>query len=322
MRANLGHVPSYGADPLSFRLTEVVKHHFGPSAEVFPVLTGTGANVVCLAAASPRWGAVVCAEGAHVTSDEGGAAEKVAGLKLLEVPAPDGRLTPEAVMRRVQGRADEHRPVPSVLSITQSSELGTVYGPDQVAALAEVAHRLGMRLHLDGARLSNAAAHLGAPLRQICTEAGVDLVSLGGTKNGCLMAEAVVVLDPELCEAVRFIRKGSMQLGSKLRFVSAQLVALFEGDLWLELAGHANAMASRLAAGLEEAGVNLAAPVQANSVFAYLPERLIEPLRSRFGFYDWGEGGLARLMCSWDTTEDDVDEFVMQVNALGGRQCK
>jgi threonine aldolase len=319
--ANTGHVPSYGADPYTARLQEVARAHFGPQAEAFPVFNGTAANVLCLQALSPRWGGVVCSEGAHVNTDENGAPERVAALKLLSVPAPDGKLTPAAVARQARGFGDEHHAQPAVVSITQATEVGTVYTPAEVRALSDQARSLGMKVHVDGARLSNAAASLGLPLRDFTTDAGVDMVSLGGTKNGALCAEAVVALSPGAAEGLKYLRKMNMQLASKMRFISAQLVALYEGDLWLSSARRANSMAARLAAAVDGLpGVQLTQPTQANAVFAVLPPGVAGTLRRRYRFYDWDElTGEVRWMCAFDTTEEDVDAFAAALReALAG----
>lgn len=310
--ANVGHEVAYGEDRWTARLHEVMAHHMGRAVEVFPVFNGTGANVLSLQAMLPRWGAVVCAETAHVNTDENGAPERVGGLKLLTVPTPDGKLTPELVDRQAWGWGDEHRAQPLAVSITQTTELGTRYTPDEVAALADHAHERGMRLHMDGARIANAAAGLDVPLRAFTSDAGVDVLSFGGTKNGLLGAEAVVVLDPQAASGLPYLRKMNMQLASKMRFISAQLVALLEGDLWLRSARHANAMALRLRDGVAGLpGVQVVRPVEANAVFAVLPTGVADRLRSRFRFYDWDVAtGEVRWMCAFDTTEGDVDAFV------------
>lgn len=317
--ANEGHQSSYGNDAYTARLQQVVQHHFGAQASAFPMFNGTGANVTGLQAALPRWGAVVCAKTAHINVDEGGAPEKVAGLKLYAVPTPDGKLTPELLDAEAWGYGDEHRAQPLAVSITQSTELGTLYTPDEIAALAAHAHTLGMVVHLDGARLSNAAAALGAPFAAFTTEAGVDLLSLGGTKNGALGAEAIVVLSPEKVAGLPYLRKSNMQLASKMRFVSAQLIALYEDDLWLRNAGHANAMAARLRASVDGIpGVEFSQPTQANGVFVRLPEGVADAVRDDFFFYDWDAARReVRWMCSFDTTEADVDQFA----ALIGEAC-
>ncbi len=227
------------------------------------------------------------------------------------MPTPDGKLTPELLDTEAWGFGDEHRAQPLALSITQSTELGTVYTADEIAALAGHAHDLGMVVHLDGARLSNAAASLGLPLKAFTTDVGVDILTLGGTKNGALGAEAVVVLNPDTVQGLRYARKFNMQLASKMRFVSAQLVALFEGDLWLRNAGHANAMAARLRAALAGVrGITFGQPTQANGVFARLPDGVADTVRQRFPFYDWDASvNEVRWMCSFDTTTQDVDTF-------------
>ncbi|MDT0166212.1 low specificity L-threonine aldolase [Actinotalea sp. AC32] len=310
--ANVGHEIAYGEDRWTARLHDVMAGHLGRAVEVFPVFNGTGANVLSLQAMLPRWGAVVCAETAHVNTDENGAPERVGGLKLLTVPTPDGKLTPELVDRQAWGWGDEHRAQPLAVSITQTTELGTRYTPDEVAALADHAHAHGMRLHMDGARIANAAAGLDLPLRAFTTDAGVDVLSFGGTKNGLMGAEAVVVLDPEAASGLPYLRKMNMQLASKMRFISAQLVALLEGDLWLRSARHANAMALMLrdaVSGLP--GVDVVRPVEANAVFAVLPPGVADRLRARFRFYDWDVAtGEVRWMCAFDTTERDVEAFV------------
>ncbi len=243
--ANGGHQISYGEDVYTARLHDVMAAHLGPDVQVFPVFNGTGANVLSLQSMLPRWGAVICTETAHIHSDENGAPERVGGLKLLTVPTPDGKLTPELIDRQAYGWGDEHRAQPLAVSITQTTELGTAYTPDEIRAIADHIHPLGMRLHLDGARIANAAASLDLPLRAFTTDAGVDVVSFGGTKNGLLFGEAIVVLRPEASAGLTYLRKMNMQLASKMRFVSAQLIALLEGDLWLESARHANAMAAQ-----------------------------------------------------------------------------
>jgi threonine aldolase len=313
--ANEGHQVSYGDDVYTARLAEVVREHFGEQAEVYPVFNGTGANVVALQAMTRRWEAVVCSDTAHVHADEGGAPEKMAGLKLLTVPTPDGKLTPELVDRQAYGFGDEHRAQPAVVSITQSSELGTCYRPAEVAALAEHAHERGMRLHLDGARIANAAAGLDLPMRAFTTDVGVDVLSFGGTKNGLLAAEAVIVLDPGAVLGMTYLRKTSMQLASKMRFFSAQLLALLEGDLWLRSARHANAMAVRLESAVRDIpGVRVTQPVQANAVFAVLPPEVTERLVKRFRFYTWDpHTGEVRWMCAFDTTPEDVDAFAAAI---------
>ena len=318
--ANDGHQTSYGGDAYTARLAEVIGGHFGERAEVFPVFNGTGANVTGLLGMLPRWGAVVCAQTAHINVDEGGAPEKVAGLKLYPIATPDGKLTPELIDLEARGFGDEHRAQPLAVSITQSTELGTLYRPDEIRAIADHTHALGMTVHLDGSRLANAAAALGLPFAAFTTDAGVDVLSLGGTKNGALGAEAIVVLNPDACRGLTYLRKTHMQLASKMRFLSAQLIALFEGDLWLRNAGHANAMAARLRAALDGVpGVEFSQPTQANGIFVRLPDGVADAVRSEFFFYDWDAAAReVRWMCSFDTTEADVDAFAALIRAAAG----
>ena len=317
--ANGGHQVAYGEDVYTARLGEVMKQHFGEKAEVFPVFNGTGANVTALTSLLPRWGAVVATSTAHIHTDENGAPERISGLKLLTVDTPDGKLTPELIDREAWGWGDEHRAQPLAVSITQTTELGTLYTVDEIRAIADHAHSLGMKLHLDGARISNAAAALGVPLRDFTTDAGVDILSFGGTKNGLLYGEAVVVLDPEASDGLLFLRKLNMQLASKMRFVSAQLIALLTDDLYLRSAGHANDMAARLRGALEAAalpGLEFTRETQANAVFAILPPGVADRLRESFRFYDWDPAAReVRWMTAYDTTEGDIDAFVAAITA-------
>jgi threonine aldolase len=309
--ANDGHAVSYGADPWTARAEDALRAHFGPEVQSLLVFNGSGANVLALRCACRPWEAVICAESAHVNVDEGGAPERIAGIKLLTVSTPDGKLTPADVNARVTRIGDEHAVQPRVVTITQSTELGTRYSAEETAALATVAHDLGLLLHVDGARLANAAAGLERGLGAITTDSGVDILSLGGTKNGMAMGEAVVFLEPGLAEGARYLRKQTLQLASKGRFLAAQFVAMFEGDLWLRNARHANAMATRLAGRLAALpGVTVTQAVEANGVFAVMPAAVADAVRPRWPFYTWNEStGEVRLMCSWDTTEDEVDGF-------------
>ncbi|MFD9722156.1 threonine aldolase family protein [Streptomyces sp. NPDC059076] len=310
--ANGGHQVSYGEDEYTDHLQRLMHSHFGSTAEAFPVFNGTGANVTALQALTDRWGAVICAESAHINVDEGGAPERMGGLKLLTVPTEDGKLTPELIDRQAWGWEDEHRAMPQVVSITQNTELGTVYTPGEIRAIVEHAHERGMKVHLDGARIANAAASLDVPMRTFTNAVGVDVLSFGGTKNGMLFGEAVIVLNPDAVSHMKHLRKMSMQLASKMRFVSVQLEALLARDLWLRNARHSNSMAQRLAAGVRDVdGVEILHPVQANAVFARLPHDVSRRLQRRFRFYFWDEtAGDVRWMCSFDTSEDDVDSFV------------
>ena len=319
--ANEGHQIAYGEDRYTTRLQEVFRTHLGEGVEAYPVFNGTGANVVGLQSMLPRWGAVIAASTAHINVDEGGAPEKVAGVKILNVPTDDGKLTADLIDLEAWGWGDEHRSQPLAVSITQSTELGTLYTPDEVRAIADHAHSHGMRLHMDGARIANAAAALDVPLRAFTRDSGVDVLSFGGTKNGAMLGEAIVVLDPEASSGLPYLRKLNMQLSSKMRFVSAQLIALLEDDLWLRNARHSNAMAQRLRSGVEAGladgtirGVGFTQRTQANGVFATLPAGVADRLRESFRFYDWDAArSEVRWMCSFDTTEADVDAFVAAI---------
>ena len=316
-RVNVGHAYGYGHDDFTRGLDARFREQFGEIARAYPVWSGTAANVLSLRAACRPWEAAICAATAHLNVDECGAPEAIAGVKLLTTPTDDGKLTP-ALAERIIGRiGDEHAVQPRVISISQCTELGTLYSVREVMDLSELAHAHGLVLHMDGARLANAAAALDLTLRAITTDAGVDILSFGGTKNGCLGAEAVVFLDPELADGFEYLRKQSLQLASKMRFVAAQLDALLTEDLWRRCAAHANAMASRLAEGLRELEqVVLTQPVQTNAVFATLPPQAIAELQQNYDFYVWDEHlGEVRWMCSWDTTEEDVDEFAGAVRA-------
>lgn len=314
--ANEGHAPSYGHDELTARVEARFREELGEQARAFLVFNGSGANVLSMRALLRPWEGVVCAETAHLNVDEGGAPEAW-GIKLLTVPTPDGKLTPELVSQRIVRIGDEHAVQPRIVTISQSTELGTLYALDEVRALADHAHAHGLALHVDGARITNAAAALGVSLREATTDLGVDLLSFGGTKAGLLAGEAVVVLSEDAAAALPYLRKQTLQLASKMRFIAAQFEALLEGERWRSAAGHANAMAGRLAdavRGIE--GVTLTQEPQANAVFAILPPGVADRLRERWFFYDWDElRGEVRWMCSWDTTEADVDAFGADIAA-------
>lgn len=315
--ANDGHVHSYGDDPYTRRLGEVVRERFGQRAEIYPVFNGTGANVVALQALTPRWGGVFTAASAHINTDEQAAPERLAGLKVLTSPAEDGRLTPEDVERAATSTAkdDPHRAYPHVLSFSNSTEFGTVYSLAHTRALVAKAKAHGMRIHLDGARLANAAAATGASLDALSN--GVDVISLGGTKIGGLIAEAIVVREPDAVAGIEIIRKFSMQLASKQRFVAAQLLALFDGDLWLENALHANAQAEKLASRLRDTrGCEVPLPVEANAVFARLAPGVADAVRATgIAFYDWPAlPGVVRLMTAWDTPDRAIDRLIAEID--------
>ncbi|MGM0699469.1 MAG: threonine aldolase family protein [Actinomycetota bacterium] len=319
--ANVGHTPGYGGDPWTQRFHDIMAHHFGPEAQAFPVFNGTGANVLALQSALPRWAAVITAASAHINYDETGAPEKVGGLKIIGAATENGKLTPETIKGAIIGRGSEHNAQSLAVSISQSTEWGTTYTPDEIAAIASTAHENDMILHIDGSRLGNAAAHLGVGLGDITTAAGVDIVSLGGTKNGLLGAEAVVVLNPEIGQGLRFLRKMNLQLASKMRFLSAQLNALYEGDLWRTSATRSNEMAQYLNERLAEVagsgrvpGLEIVQKVESNVVFVRMPAEVAARARQKFAFADWPlEKDIVRLMCAFDTTAEDVDALVAAI---------
>ncbi|MCB0915442.1 MAG: low specificity L-threonine aldolase [Actinobacteria bacterium] len=314
-RVNVGHQPAYGDDDVTATLRETIKDHFGAAAEIFCVFNGTGANVVAMQSMAKPWEAAICTTTAHVNVDEGGAPESVAGLKLWQVPTADGKLTPESIDTQAWGFGDVHRAQPGVVVVTQSTELGTLYTVDELAAVVDRAKHHGLRVLLDGARITNAAAALGVPFRALTTDLGIDALSFGATKNGALGAESVIALTPEVAAAVPYLRKTDMQLASKMRFISAQFLAMFADDLWLRNATHANSMAARLRAAIEPIpGVTLSRPTEVNAVFAVLPPDVTARLQQRFHFYTWDQAtGEVRLMCSWDTTESDISQFATAI---------
>jgi len=309
--ANEGHVVGYGADPYTESMVRKFREHFGADAEIFVVFNGTGANCLSLQALTKSYQAVICSASAHIYTDECGAPEKFTGCKLIPLHTADGKLTVEMVQHAYHGIGDEHHVQPKVISITQSTEMGTVYQPEEIRALAHFAHERNMYLHLDGARIANAAASLGQTLRQATRDLGVDVLSFGGTKNGIMGGEAVVFFKPELAADFLFLRKQAMQLASKMRFISVQLEALFSHDLWLTNSQHSNRMAKLLENEVSQIpGVKIVYKVEANGVFARIPHEAIEKIQERYFFYVWNEEeSVVRWMCSFDTTEEDVREF-------------
>jgi threonine aldolase len=308
---NRGHVVGYGDDPYTAAVVQKFKRHFGSDIDVFLVFNGTAANCLGLKALTSTYHAVICGEAAHIYTDECGAPEKFTGCKLLPVAVINGKLTIESVSHAYHGVDDPHHVQPRVISITQATEVGTVYQPGEIKALARFAHERGMFLHMDGARIANAAASLGQTLRQATRDLGVDVLSFGGTKNGALGAEAVVFFDQKLGHDFLYLRKQGMQLASKMRFIAAQFDALFTGDLWLKSARHANRMAHLLQKELcKIPEVKIVYKVEANGVFARIPRSAIARLQKRYFFYVWNEPqSVVRWMCSFDTTEQDVRQF-------------
>jgi threonine aldolase len=315
--ANVGHAFGYGHDGYTRGVEARFREHFGDAARAFLVWGGTAANVLSLRAVCRPWEAVICAQTAHMNVDECGAPEAIAGVKLLTAATEHGKLSPELVETLIVRLGDEHAVQPRVVSLSQSTELGTVYSPEELRALCELAHARGLVVHVDGARLCNAAAALSITLRGITTDVGVDVVSFGGTKNGLLGAEAVVFLTPGVEAGFAYLRKQSMQLASKMRFLAVQFDALLSGELWLRCARHANGMAARLAEAIGGVpGITITRPVQTNAVFAALPAAATASLQERFAFYVWDEQrGEVRWMCSWDTTEGDVDAFAAAIES-------
>ena len=309
--ANRGHAVGYGDDPYTTSVVQKFKQRFGPDIDVFFVFNGTAANCLGLKALTSSYHAVICGEAAHIYTDECGAPEKFTGCKLIPVPVSNGKLTLESVSHAYHGIDDPHHVQPRVISITQATEVGTVYKPDEIKALARFAHQRGMFLHMDGARIANAAASLGQTLRQATRDLGVDVLSFGGTKNGALGAEAVVFFDQKLGHDFLYLRKQGMQLASKMRFISAQFDGLLTGDLWHKSAQHANRMARLLEKALRRIPqVKIVYRVEANGVFAKIPRPAIAKLQKRYFFYVWNEQqSVVRWMCSFDTTEQDVKQF-------------
>jgi threonine aldolase len=310
-RANHGHVVAYGDDPYTRSAVKKFEEHFGPDIAVFFTFNGTGANVLGLQALTQSFHSILCSDYAHIYCDECGAPEKHTGCKLIPMPHQDGKITLDSVRHAYHGIGDQHHSQPRVISITQATEMGTVYQPEEIQALACFAHEHGMFLHVDGARIANAAAALGQTLRQATRDLGVDVLSFGGTKNGILGGEAVVFFQPELGHDFLYLRKQNMQLASKMRFIAAQFEALLTKDLWRRSAEHANRMARLLEKEVSRIpGVKVVWKVEANGVFAQIPRHSIEKIKQHYFFYMWiEEESIVRWMCSFDTTEDDIRKF-------------
>ena len=308
---NRGHAIGYGDDQATASMVANFRRHFGQDCEVFPVFNGTAANCLSLKALTEPFNAVICTEAAHIYNDECGAPERFTGCKLIPLATKDGKLTVESIRSAFHGMGDQHHVQPRVVSITQATEVGTVYKADEVRRLAAYIHQNGMFLHMDGARVANAAVSQGKTLRESTRDLGVDVLSFGGTKNGALGAEAVVFFNRDLATDFLFSRKQGMQLASKMRFISAQLDALLNNDLWLRNARHSNRMAKLLQRELRKIPqVKVVYPVEANGVFAKIPRSAIRKIQKRYFFYVWNEEqSVVRWMCSFDTTEQDVKEF-------------
>ena len=316
--ANVDHALAYGDDEYCARVEQLFKQHFGEQAVVSFVFNGTGANTMAIDAMVRSHEAVVCAETAHVNVDECGAPQRIVGCRLLTVDTPDGKLTPELVKTRLHGFGFEHHSQPKAITITQSTELGTLYTISEIKALAELAHSYNMYLHVDGARLANAAVALGCTFKEMTTDAGVDVVSFGGTKNGLMIGESVVFLNPELARDYKYRRKQGLQLCSKMRFLAVQFEAYFKDDLWHRNAEHSNRMAQMLYNAVKDIPqVQVMYPVQVNGVFVKLPRNVWTELQKQYFFYDWDiDNDVVRWMCSFDTSEDDINNFVKALKSL------
>lgn len=310
--ANVDHALAYGDDEYCSRVEDLFRSYFGNQAQVYFVFNGTGANVLSIDTLCRSHHAVVCAESAHINVDECGAPQRIVGCKLLTVPTPDGKLTPELVKTQLHGFGFEHHSQPRAISITQSTELGTLYTLEEIKALADLAHSYNMYLHVDGARLANAAVAMGCTFKEMTTDLGVDILSFGGTKNGMMMGESVVVLNPTLDVELKYRRKQMSQLCSKMRFIAAQYEAYLTTGLWRRNAEHSNHMAQLLYNAVKDIPqVEVQYPVQVNSVFVKLPHDVWTGLQQDYFFYDWDEANdIVRWMCSFDTTEQDIQDFI------------
>jgi threonine aldolase len=316
--ANDGHVIAYGGDPITARAMELFQKHFGSDIAVYFVFGGTGANVLGLKAITQSHHAIFCADSAHVHVDECGAPEKFTGCKLITLPTPDGKLRVEDIKPMMHGIGVEHHVQPHVIQISQVTEMGTVYTREELKALADFAHANGMFLHVDGARLANAAVALDATFKEITADVGVDVLSFGGTKNGMMYGEAVVFFDKNLASDFKYIRKQGMHLPSKMRFISAQFEALLSGDLWRRGAAHANRMAQILGSELAKVPkIKLTQPVESNGVFATIPKEYIPALQEKYFFYVWDDAiSEVRFMASFDTGENDIHDFIEYVKQI------
>jgi len=316
--ANVDHAVGYGDDEYTKKAIAKIKSVFGKDTDVYFVFTGTGANVLGLSAATNSFNSVICAETAHINVDECGAPEKFSGCKLLSLPTPDGKLTVDLIIRHMHGFDFEHHSQPKIISITQSTEMGTVYTTKEIHIICDYAHKHNMLVHMDGARIANAAVSLGADFKEMTTNTGVDILSFGGTKNGMMYGEAIVFFNKNISADFKYIRKQGMQLASKMRFISAQFNAYLRNDLWKKNAEHANYMAQLLADKVKDIpGIEITQKVQSNGVFAIVPEEMIPKLQSEYFFYMWDEAkSEVRWMTAFDTTEEDVKSFAALVREL------
>ncbi len=318
VQANQGHVVAYGDDPYTESATRKFEEMFGEDISIYFVYNGTGANVLSLQTLTDSFQAVICAETAHINEDECGAPEKFTGCKLLTIPTENGKVTIDQIKPHLHSVGNEHQAQPRVISITQATELGTVYRPEEIEAISRFAHENGLLVHLDGARIANAAVSLDMQLRETTRDLGIDVLSFGGTKNGVMFGEAVVFFNPDLAQNFRFIRKQGAQLASKMRFIAAQFEALLTDDLWRRNAQHANAMAALFSRNIRDIPrIEIAQPVEANAIFARIPREHIPELQREYFFYVWDETqSIVRWMTSFDTTEDDIMDFVSLLRRL------
>lgn len=309
---NHGHTLGYGHDVYTAEAENIFRDQFGDNCETYFVFTGTAANVLGISGVTRSWNSIITASTAHLESDECAAPEKFTGCKILTVDTPDGKIKPELIKHHVQGFGFEHHAQPKVISITQSSEMGTVYKPEEIRVIADFAHENNMLLHMDGARLANAAVSLNLSFRKFTTDVGVDLLSFGGTKNGLMFGEAICFLKPGLANDFKYLRKQGMQLASKMRFISAQFIAYFRNELWKKSAEHANRMAQLLSEKITGInGISITMKVEANGIFVIMPSDIAEKLKEKYFFYTWNESTSEyRLMTSWDTQEEDITDFI------------
>lgn len=315
--ANEGHVTGYGGDRYTHEAIEIFKNHFGSETDVYFVFNGTGANILSIATLTHSFHSVICPATAHIMVDECGAPEKFSGCKLIPVDVPNGKLTPELIRPHLHGFDFEHHSQPKLISISQATELGTLYTVDEIKAISDLAHQHNMYVHLDGARIANAAVALDLPFKAFTKDAGVDVVSFGGTKNGMMMGEAVLFFNPELSKQAKYFRKQSAQLFSKMRFVSAQFLAYFENDLWKKNAAHSNRMAAILAEKVTALGIQITQKVEANGVFAILDNEIRDQLQKAYFFYPWDENKHeVRWMTSFDTREEEIENFCKKLEML------
>jgi len=312
---NSGHVIGYGDDQYTREARELFKKHFGQTASFYFVFSGTAANVLGISSAVKSFQTVYCTETAHIQVDECGALERFAGCKIIPIASTDGKMRKEMLEKHMTGFGFEHHSQPALVSISQPTELGTVYSIEEIRQLADFAHDNGLRMHMDGARLANAAVSLNCSFIEITANAGVDILSFGGTKNGLMSAESIVIFNDNLTSDFKYIRKQGMHLASKMRFISAQFIAYLENDLWKRNAQNANAMAQKLKTELTKISqVRITQQVDANGIFACIPKQIIAPLQKDFFFYVWDEKkGEIRWMTSFDTSEEDIDLFVKRI---------